>query len=947
MENKILNLNEEQYAAAVHTEGPLLVIAGPGSGKTRTLVERTVHMLMEKDIAPEKILMSTFTDRAAKELIGRVSERIKNYEKKININDIYMGTIHSICLKLIDEHIKFSDFEEGYQVLDDTEQHFFLYTKLRAFKDLEGYNEFFKEIGQSATNWGRAGKLRNWLNKINEEGRTLDYVKGTEDKKIVFLREALKVYHKLLIEDNVLDFASIQRELYRMLLNNEELLKEIQEKIEYIMIDEYQDTNTIQEKIIFLLGGEKKNICVVGDDDQGIYRFRGASIKNILEFPQKFQECKIITLDINYRSHPDIITFCNRWINLINWKGFRYEKDIQPPYGTEYPNNPGVIRIGGNSENQWKENIYRFIKQLKTTGKIQDYSQVAFLFKSVRFSRVKELIDYIEERGIPAYSPRSKNFFYRKEVKLVLGTLLVLFPQVKPLVLEDVYIRKTTGYYKDCINALKHQLSKDKPLYEWILKKREEYVKFEGNKRDNISRIFYSLFSFTTFKELIDLTKEGPKEARASYNLGILSQIFDKFENISRLEYITEENIEKIIRYFFATHMKLLFEQGIDEYEDKETAPLGAVSFMTIHQAKGLEFPVVIVGSLESDPEIKEMSEEDRLEEIITLGNEFEPADRKPIFDFWRVFYTAFSRAQNLLVLTSIESRTGGKELPSKTFRPMYETIPHWTDESFKFERLNISKYKGAEIKEKLSYTGHILVYEDCPLRYRFYKEFAFRPLKTSKTSYGILVHKSIEDIHKEAGEDLEKKFTDEELIEIVEKNYDTLKKNFRIFLGENMRERAFKDIKKYVHNTNNNWKNIIAYEEKEYSIENDYILEGTIDLLRKNDSYTELLDFKTGKFHSFDDPRFLSYKRQLEIYSYMLKDQYPLEQLKAYLYYTGNPTEPMVEIELNRENIEKTFDKFNDTVKKILNREFQRREFSEERCRECEFINYCREEQN
>ncbi|WP_244264604.1 UvrD-helicase domain-containing protein [Fusobacterium ulcerans] len=127
MENREINLNREQKAAVTHTEGPLLVIAGPGSGKTRTLVERVVHMLTEKEISPEKIMVSTFTDRASKELIGRISERIKDYDLKVNINDIYMGTLHSICLRLIDEYIEYSDFSEGYQVLDELEQHFFYF----------------------------------------------------------------------------------------------------------------------------------------------------------------------------------------------------------------------------------------------------------------------------------------------------------------------------------------------------------------------------------------------------------------------------------------------------------------------------------------------------------------------------------------------------------------------------------------------------------------------------------------------------------------------------------------------------------------------------------------------------------------------------------------------------------------------------------------------------
>ena len=236
MENKEINLNKEQREAVTYTEGPLLVIAGPGSGKTRTLVERVVHMLIEKKISPEKIMVSTFADRASKELIGRISERIKDYDSKININDIYMGTLHSICLRLIDEYIEYSDFSEGYQVLDELEQHFFIFSKIKEFKEIDGYNEFFKEI-PAANNWGKAGKIQKWVNRINEEGRSLDYVKEEQDKKIGFLKEAHELYQKLLIEDNVIDFASIQREIYRILLNNNFVLEEIREKIQYIMID--------------------------------------------------------------------------------------------------------------------------------------------------------------------------------------------------------------------------------------------------------------------------------------------------------------------------------------------------------------------------------------------------------------------------------------------------------------------------------------------------------------------------------------------------------------------------------------------------------------------------------------------------------------------------------------------------------------------------------------
>ena len=353
---KNIDLNIEQRKAVESTEGPLLIIAGAGSGKTRVLVERTLNLLVNKKVAPEKILISTFTDRASKELIGRITKRLDEHNEKINIGNIYIGTLHSIFLRLIDEYIEFSNFKEGYRVLEDMDQDFFIYSKLKYFKELQGYNEFFTGDNFCRNTWERAKKLKYWLNKINETGRTLDYIKDDSNERVVFLRDAHKLYENLLIEDNVLDFASIQREIYRMLSTKEEVLREVQEKIEYIMIDEYQDTNIIQEKIIFLIGEKRKNICVVGDDDQGIYRFRGATVRNIIEFPSRFTdvECKTIILNKNYRSHRDIITFCNRWINLINWRGFRYEKNIEPLEEREYSDRAGVVRIGGNSDRAWK-----------------------------------------------------------------------------------------------------------------------------------------------------------------------------------------------------------------------------------------------------------------------------------------------------------------------------------------------------------------------------------------------------------------------------------------------------------------------------------------------------------------------------------------------------------------------------------------------------------------
>ena len=319
-------LNEKQKEAVTYVNGPLLIIAGPGSGKTRTLVERVSYLLNKVGAEPKNILLATFTEKASRELITRVSENIKN---NINLSEMYIGTIHSICLRIIEENMEKSVLQRNYKVLDSLEQRFFIYSKMKIFEQTEGFEKFFQ--GMNAVNrWKKAGILQKWIDKINEEKLDNEKVIKSSNSKIVFLNEIHKIYKGLLYEENAIDFSNIQLECYRLLTENPDILKKIHNEIKYIMIDEYQDTNSLQEKLFLLIGGERKNICVVGDDDQGIYRFRGATVRNILHFQKNFSEgeCKKIELDINYRSNSDIVDFCNKWNEQLNWDGWRYEKNI-------------------------------------------------------------------------------------------------------------------------------------------------------------------------------------------------------------------------------------------------------------------------------------------------------------------------------------------------------------------------------------------------------------------------------------------------------------------------------------------------------------------------------------------------------------------------------------------------------------------------------------------
>lgn len=245
--------NPYQQLAIDTTEGPVLIIAGPGAGKTRTLVERTVN-LIQKGTKPEEILVATFTEKAAKELVTRISNRLLELEIKVNLNEMYIGTLHSIFLRFLEEYREFTRLKRSYRLLDQFDQKFFLYQNMRDFVAIENSEEILG--GHNLSSWYKADKLINYINKVGEENLDFEELISAEDANISVIGEFYKLYIEKLNEENALDFSSIQSETYSLLKDNQNVLDEIQSKIKYFMIDEYQDTNTIQEKIILLIASK-------------------------------------------------------------------------------------------------------------------------------------------------------------------------------------------------------------------------------------------------------------------------------------------------------------------------------------------------------------------------------------------------------------------------------------------------------------------------------------------------------------------------------------------------------------------------------------------------------------------------------------------------------------------------------------------------------------------
>ncbi len=930
-----------QEAAIRHTQGPLLIIAGPGSGKTFTLVERIVH-LVQSGVPAEQIMAATFTEKAAKGLITRVSNRMLELGLRVNLNEMYIGTLHSIFLRILEEFREYTRLKRSYRLLDDFDQKFLLFRHLKRYLDVDGA-EILLGSPKSAR-WEKAKTLAAWVSKVAEECLDPQVLEASDDPGVRALGIFAQLYTAQLKVENALDFSAIQSEILALLENHPEVLATLQGRIRYIMVDEYQDTNTIQERILLRLAAAHQNFCVVGDDDQGLYRFRGATIRNILEFEQNFPPgaCKRVELTTNYRSHPGIIDFYNRWMAQCDWEeneqAFRFPKVIQPQEG-DFLDCASVIRVSADGDwEDYYEEVFQFIRRLETNGALQDYNQIAFLFKSVKNERVIELADYLESNGIPVFSPRSALFFQREEVQLLLGAIIFIFPNLfEDLKWGDEAHLDVWDYYLHCktrfADTLRANPEKHKALLQWCQRRAKEHLGLTKNTNYAFAALLYQLLEYPLFAEFVETDLNGSKaNLRSAYNIAQLSKLFFKFEYLFNISVLTPKRLQQDLQDLFNTYLRYLIDGGIEEYEDfDEYAPSGCVSFMTIHQSKGLEFPVVVVGSLNLNP-VKQHKETDViLQEQYYTKPPFEPLERTKVFDFWRLFYTAFSRPQNLLVLTAREQE-GRAKSPSKYFEPVFRPLPYWRSDAFDASALQLDAIRPVHIKHEYSFTSHILLYENCPLQYKYFKELEFVEVRTGGVLGGSLLHQTIEDIHKAVLRgDSHESLTDERIQGWFEENYALLSKAQRTYLHRAQLNALQGQVLRYRDRNQDQWQRIQEAEVPVSLVKEDYILKGTIDLIKGEHDTVELVDFKSGDKPDVnsEDPiirrRLNQYRRQLEVYAHLVEERTGHKVSKMHLYYPkeeeGNPK---ITFSANAHNITGTIDSFDEVVRKDRNKDFQ-----------------------
>ena len=847
--------NDAQRNAIFHIEGPLFLTAGPGSGKTRVLLWRTLNLIVFQKVPPSQIFLSTFTEKAAlqlrdglRSLLGLVTnETGVSYD----ITEMSIGTVHSLCRKLLIDR-RFTDNQERRRapvLMDELGQYFRLYNRnyWKALLEAGGFDD--EEAGQRAINawvserdsYSRHDAVVNtiaFFNRLSEEdfqtspNSASPRAAGGDQPSDETLEALLAMYERYRADlrsgDSVesVDFSTLQQKAYRSFLAAE-ASKRI---FRHVIIDEYQDTNSIQEKLFFRLAEGYKNICVVGDDDQALYRFRGATVENLVDFQNRCRTFlgrnpRRIDLNVNYRSRKPIVDLYSRFIGLADWSA----RDGSGAIYRIADKHISAARTGGEpaifvSEKAKAEDVYaeiaRFVRTLKEKGRIADYSQVAFLFPSMKGwngmnSRVHGFMEAFEKEGVPCYAPRAGRFLEVEEARTFFGLCMEVFgrPEHRERVKASAGFRSFQDWLASCEQRAAELKKNDQALTQFLQDRKQEvdqaaadYVSLNAlcagrslapdspveagfpqllarslklslrvqkalqshqlnesikarirqgrpyTLRYLLNRVtaldwgvldlFYQLGGFSCFLEAYRLAERGEDEGPIC-NLGLITQYLARFGD----EYgpiLTGQVLSgnTFVNIFFSSYLYALFRLGESEYENADDPfPKGRVPFLTIHQAKGLEFPVVVLGSI-----YRESRNASRIERTVRtlLGKGGEPIDRIDEFDTMRMFYVGLSRAKDLLVLPRY---THGKAA-SPVFANILEdgTIPPLA--SLDMDKMPAPKSGADDLGKTYTYTGDYLPYLRCPRNYMAFGKYGFIPSRGQSMFFGRLVHETIEDLH-------------------------------------------------------------------------------------------------------------------------------------------------------------------------------------------------------
>ena len=615
MQDLIEGLNDKQKEAVLATEGPCLVIAGAGSGKTKVLTHKIAYLISEKNVKPYNILAITFTNKAASEMKQRVEGIVGDVAQ-----EMWMGTFHSICVRILRRFIDRIGFDTSFLIFDTSDQRTVV---KECLKTLNIDDKMFTDRSVLA-------EISNAKNEmLTPKAYQTKYAGDFRREKI---GQVYELYQKRLKENNAIDFDDIINDTIEILSSNPDVLQYYTEKFHYVLVDEYQDTNKAQFTLVTILASRYGNITVVGDNDQGIYSFRGADISNILNFEKDFPGTKIIKLEQNYRCTGNILKAANA---VIKHNENKYEKKLW----TE--NEEGSIPALYQAEDEYDEANYivQQIQHLKTEEYLKPKDFV-ILYRMNAQSRAME--DILRREDIPYKVVGGVKFYERKEIKDAIAYLRLIHNPSDNISLKRIINEPKRGIGKTSLDHVQQIADQTgSSMYEIIKHAEENGLNRIKANADEFIQVIEELRlkrQELSISELLKetLNKSGYTKALETENtVEAESRIQNLEEFLTVAIEFEEESADNSLAEFLES---ITLSSDVDNLEDADNS----VTLMTLHSAKGLEFPVVFLVGMEEGifPGYKSIGEPKELEE-----------ER-------RLFYVGITRAKQFLHLTCAKHRT-------------------------------------------------------------------------------------------------------------------------------------------------------------------------------------------------------------------------------------------------------------------------------------------------
>ena len=887
-----MKLTKEQQEAVYHYKGPAIVIAGPGSGKTRVLTERVKFLIKEKQVLPERILVTTFTEKAATELKHRLYGTLEAEAKHIHVS-----TIHSLCSTILEDYFTYHEFGSQFRIMDSEAQQLFIEANKsplglggkKGWLDIVHANTAYsKDPAESIC------RLYNFLTDNNVRAEILkddlkeqNQLNGEMEK----LLDSYLLYCSLLIKEKLMDFSHLQIVVYR-LLENEQACRELQNRFDFILVDEYQDTSPVQDMIFHKLVARHRNLFIVGDENQSIYGFRGASVENFITFPERNKDTSQYFLSTNFRSTRQIVQASN---NIFEGK---IKKELQ----AHRDKGNKILLIRGRTRLDAAEKLAAFIRTLNNEKQVK-YGNTALLCRTKTI--MEPYIDALKKNKIPYMAADSGRFDHCEEIQGILNLFNYVtcnenldsrFRDWKEWWNVDIFASPVTGFNPATLKILGN-LSKETDISgftesrefadlgiksEQDILKLTELNKIRAADKKNMTNleVLYAIFRATGYLAVL-LAKEDNENEEKLHNLARLTRIIDSFDNT-----IKRPGNERLLKHIYYKSQHNQFHPYTRETDD-------SVKVITVHKAKGLEFPIVVICSfIEGDFPLR--FREDLTVCGIPVAGKFRLNDKQILNEELhyneelRLFYVALTRAQDLLIITESEKITTKTAVVSR-FKTLIEA---YLDEEGEQDIRVEKEYTPPVHHPVLSYSS-LKNYLECPFHYRLQYIYDFAYPQSLMQQQGIIVHNVLQRINEHLRKQIP--LAKEEIARYVD--------DYWLALG--LPGKKVQELKKiildncwvYYTQTGRSWQKILSLEKPFSHIDENIQIRGKTDLIAVDTQGRKtLIDFKS---RTKEGIKLTGVEEQLNFYNFCLKDE-GLERIAAYTFFDHE----MTDFPIDREKI-------------------------------------------